>query len=400
MAYLGAVLGTNGRVLDETNLTADDFEDPRHGEVFSKALGLYQAGRPVEYVTVASQLPSSYNALMIEALEWAGTSYAAAEYEKTLIRESTRRKLSVAGAAIAALDPQMEAGEMVDRAQSLIADASERNEKPKYQMVGDLLDEVLVAAVEESSFIPSPWRKLNNAIGGFRPGAVYVVAARPGVGKTVIAAQIATGLADHGLVGFSSLEMSTRELAQRFYSERAMVSIGSFKNNNLRDFELERIAEKRNVLTGLNVAVDDRTNISPVDVRRFVRDLMKRGHVSGLVVDYLQLMSTASDQRRFDLVTEFSRQMKVIAKDFHIPVIVLSQLNRASEARMDGKPKLSDLRESGAIEQDADVVMLLRREGDEPNEYLIIDVAKNRHGQTGEADLSWQGMYSRAVDLE
>src|SRR5690606_14819722 len=160
-----------------------------------------------------------------------------------------------------------------------------------------------------------------------------------------------------------------------------------------------QIRNRRHILDNLNIAIDDRTNISPADVRGFVRGLSRKHTVSGVVVDYLQLMSSSSKSERYVQVTEFSRQMKIIAKDFNVPVVVLSQLNRQSENRSDGIPKISDLRESGAIEQDADVVMLLRREGEEPNQTLVIDVAKNRHGETVECELDWQGIYSRAVDL-
>jgi replicative DNA helicase len=215
----------------------------------------------------------------------------------------------------------------------------------------------------------------------------------------VIAAQCATALAEHGAVAFSSLEMSAVELVQRFVSERAMVNMRHLKNNRMTDEDFARFRSRREVLAKLNIAIDDRTSISPADVRGFVRGLSKKHTVSGVVVDYLQLMSSPSRSERYQQVTEFSREMKIIAKDFNVPVIVLSQLNRQSESRSDGRPKISDLRESGAIEQDADVVMLLRREGEVPKESLFIDVAKNRHGETGEVELDWQGAYSRAVEL-
>ncbi|MBL5974825.1 MAG: hypothetical protein D3X82_13955 [Candidatus Leucobacter sulfamidivorax] len=397
-ALLGAVVGTNGAVLDEVSVLADDFSEPWQGKVWEASLKLRRDGKPVDVVTLAENLPEHYGGDVMKLLEWTHLTYGAAEYASIVEHHGTRRRLAEAAAAIAALDPGLSSSEMVDRAQAILGAVAERSVKPRYRFVGDMLDEVLVAVSESATFVPSPWQVLDRAIGGFRPGAVYVVAARPGVGKTVVAAQIATGLAEHGAVAFSSLEMSGPELVQRFISERALVSVRNLKNNKLTDRDYGLIRDRRDVLMGLNIAIDDRTSIAPSDVRGFARSLSRTHHLAGVVVDYLQLMSAPSKEKRYEQVTEFSRQMKVLAKDFNVPVIVLSQLNRQSESRTDGRPKLSDLRESGAIEQDADVVLLLRREGEQPNEQLIIDVAKNRHGETGEVELDWQGYYSRAVE--
>lgn len=400
-ALIGAILATSGKVLDDLpRLTAEDFEQPVHGLIYEQSVRLWLDSKPADLVTLSDAVEPQHRSALIECMSWSGNAYDAPMYAEIVEKHGVRRKLAEVGGAIASLDPDLPVPALVDRAQELMGQVVDRSVKPSYRFVGELLDDVLTAVVEDTTFIPSPWQKLNVALGGFRPGAVYVVAARPGVGKTVIAAQIAVGLADHGAVAFSSLEMSAQELVQRFVSERALVSVGNLKNNRLTDRDLGLIKSRREALMKLNIAIDDRTQINPSDVRAFVRGLSKKHEVSGVVVDYLQLMSSSSKDKRYEQVTEFSRQMKIIAKDFNVPVIILSQLNRQSEARGDGIPKISDLRESGAIEQDADVVMLLRREGEQPNEEMIIDVAKNRHGETGEVHLDWQGYYSRAVDLE
>lgn len=397
-AFLAAILNQPG-VLDETRVQVDDFAEPVDGEIYRAAVKLHRDGKPVDVITLGSALPKHYSTAVTGLLEWSHLAYNATEYARILEDHGTRRRLAEVGAQIASLDPGLSASEMVDKAQALLGQVADRSVRPSYRFVYDMIDEVLVQTVEGGAFVHSPWVDLDKSIGGFRPGAVYVVAARPGVGKTVIAAQIATELARYGAVAFSSLEMSAYELVQRFISERALVNVRHLKNNRLDDHDFGKIKNRREALQELNIAIDDRTNISPADVRGFVRGLSKKHRVSGVVVDYLQLMSSPSKTERYAMVTEFSRQMKVIAKDFNVPVIVLSQLNRASESRSDGVPRISDLRESGAIEQDADCVFLLRREGEEPNERLIIDVAKNRHGMTGEVELDWQGMYSRAVSL-
>ena len=399
IALIGAVLATNGAALDDVRVVGDDFPEPSHGAVFDAARKLHEHGRGVDAVTLSEAVPENLRHVVVEAIGWTSLAYNVTEWAGIIEHHGVRRRVAQVGAAISSIDPSLPASGIIDRAQSLVADLADRTVKPSYRFVGELIDEVLTQTVEQETFIQSPWSQLNRAIGGFRPGAVYVVAARPGVGKSVIAAQIATALADHGSVAFSSLEMSTVELVHRFISERALVSVGNLKNNRLTDRDFDLIRNRRDVLNGLNIAIDDRTQISPTDVRAFVRGLSRKHKVSGVVVDYLQLMSSNSKSERYAMVTEFSRQMKIIAKDFNVPVIVLSQLNRQSESRSDGVPRLSDIRESGAIEQDADCVLLLRREGEDPRERLIIDVAKNRHGETWEVELDWQGMYSRAVDL-
>ena len=398
-ALLASVIGTNGDVIDDVTISGDDFPEPKHGVIWDAAVKLHEAGRKVDFVTLSEAVPEQYRGEVIGLMALTDLTYNAVEWARVIEHHGTRRRLGEAAAQIAALDPQLSSADLVDRSQAILSAAVDRSVKPQYRFVGDMIDDVLTRVVESTTFIESPWMFLNRAIGGFRPGAVYVVAARPGVGKTVIAAQIATALADHGSVAFSSLEMSALELVQRFISERAMVNVRALKNNDLSERDFQSILNRREILEKLNIAIDDRTNISPADVRAFVRGLSKKHPVSGVVVDYLQLMSSTSSFERYQQVTEFSRQMKILAKDFGVPVILLSQLNRESEKRSDGIPKIADLRESGAIEQDADVVMLLRREGDEPNERMIIDVAKNRHGMTGEVELDWQGMYSRAVDI-
>ena len=399
-AFLGAVLGTNGTVLDEVSLLPDDFADPIHGKIFEAAVKIHEGGRPVDLVTLSNALPPHLSPRVTELMSYTSFTYNSEAHAEIILDTSMRRRVTEAGAQIAALGPELDAAEVADRAQAILEGAVSRSQRATYRFVRELVDDVLVSVVEEGSFIRSPWRALNTAIGGFRPGCVYVIAARPAVGKTVIASQIATALAEKGAVAFSSLEMSASELVQRLISERALVNVGNLKHNRMTERDLSLIAQKRAVIDGLNIAIDDRTDVSPKDVRAFVRSLAKKHPVAGVVVDYLQLMSSRTKASRYEQVTEFSRQMKVLAKDFNVPVILLSQLNREVESRQDGLPKMSDLRESGAIEQDADAIILLRREGETPNERMILDVAKNRHGDVFDVELDWQGYYSRAVNLD
>lgn len=399
-ALLAAIVAKNGMILEDLTITADDFPEPVHGAIFTAALKLHREGKPVDMITLSDAVKPPQRRFVAELNEFTHLAYNVDAWAEIIEHHGTRRRLQDAASQIAALDPEMSSAEMVDAAQTIVGAIAAGSAKPQYRFIRDMLDDVMVSVTEGGTFVPSPWRSLDKAIGGFRPGDVYVVAARPGVGKTVIAAQIATALADHGAVAFSSLEMSASELVQRFVSERALVNVRNLKHGRLTDRDYEQIGSKRDMLMKLNIAIDDRTSVTPADVRSFVRALSKRHSVSGVVVDYLQLMSGRSSMKREEQVAEFSRQMKVLAKDFEVPVILLSQLNRKVEERADKRPVLSDLRESGAIEQDASVVMMLRREGDMPNERMFIGIEKNRHGEEGDVELDWQGYFSRAVELE
>lgn len=399
-ALLAAIAAQNGRVIDDLVVTADDFAEPVQGLIFEAAVRLHKANKPVDMITLANAVEPRYRPHVAALAEFSHLAYNVDAWAGIVEHYGTRRRLADAATRILALDPQSTSAELVDSAQSIIGSVSAKSVRPQYRFVRDMLDDVLATVADGGTAIPTPWRSLDKGIGGFAPGRVYVVAARPAVGKSVVAAQMATALAAHGAVAFSSLEMSASELVQRFISERVEVSARNLQRNRLTDRDIGRIANSRDALMSLNIAIDDRTNITPADVRAFVRDLGRRQKVAGVVVDYLQLMSSKSRADRTQQVAEFSRQMKIIAKEFEIPVIVLSQLNRDSEKRLDKRPIVADLRESGAIEQDADVIMLLRREGEQPNEQLIIDVAKQRGGETGDVVLDWQGYFSRAVDFD
>jgi len=393
-ALVGACLGKPS-VVDLVNVSGADFANPQLGDVFDMIKTLTESGRTADFITVSAALPQ-HSQLITSLNEYAFGSYAVEEYAGIITDAALRRRLKSAGLGLANLEDSLTASEVVERARQLVDDAVGQSAS-KVRFIRDILPSLEKKLEAKEMFIPSPWHGLNAAIGGFRPGAVYVVAARPGVGKTVIAAQIATQLSKHGLVSFSSLEMTETELVSRIVAERLDISVGHLNDARLSAVEKQVLAEQRESIAGLRIAVDDRSGVNPSDIRQFVRTVSRQGKLAGVIVDYLQLLTSKSKMERHNQVAEFSRQLKILANDFRVPVIALSQLNRNSERTADAVPRLSDLRESGAIEQDADVVILLRREGIFPREELIMDVAKNRHGETGEIRLHWDGRYSRAV---
>lgn len=395
LAVLGSVLVSGGDVLDDLSLTGDDFRDPKRGDLFDLMTRLRAQGKPIDAVSVSDLVPAEA-AFVWSLSDHVTTVKAAAWHAGIVAKHALRRRLAVVGQKLASLDGE-EPEQIAEEAQRLV-DAVTAPRGVKTRFVRDVVPTVLERMKLEKVSSPSPWPTLDKVIGGFRPGAVYVVAARPGQGKTIVAGQIAVKLAEEGRVAFSSLEMTDEELVARMMSERMGIHVGRIKNANLNAEDWRRIEENRELVDGLQIAIDDRSGISAHDVRAFARTVSRGGKLAGVIVDYLQLMTARSKMDRHLQVAEFSRQLKILAKDMQVPVIALSQLNRNSERAIDAVPKLSDLRESGAIEQDADVVMLLRREGDYPNEELIIDVAKNRHGETREVRLHWDGPFSRVME--
>ena len=202
-------------------------------------------------------------------------------------------------------------------------------------------------------------------------------------------------------MAFSSLEMSNSDLLIRAVSSDLNINVGRLIDRQLTPQDWALIRERRPVWDRVPLYIDDRADVTITDIKRFARSVNRRQPLAAIVVDYLQLMAPPSGDKRSrqEFVADMSRQLKILAKDMHVPVIALSQLNRASEQRQDKMPMLSDIRESGAVEQDADVVILLHREimGDEKNNLGML-VAKNRHGSTGYAEMAFFGHYSKVLD--
>jgi replicative DNA helicase len=223
------------------------------------------------------------------------------------------------------------------------------------------------------------------------------------VGKSVVAVNMAYQLAATGAVSFHSLEMSKREIVNRLFASVCMVSMDHIEKRQLTPLDWERIAKGRDAV-GRPIAIADKSGQTLTDIRAFARQVSKKQKLAAIVVDYLQLMQdTERGRSRYESVTAISNGLKILARDLDVPVIALAQLNRAVEGRKDSAPGLSDLRDSGAIEQDADVVILLNREramddGEDDKSKMILHIAKNRHGRTGHVALRFEGIFARVVE--
>lgn len=259
---------------------------------------------------------------------------------------------------------------------------------------------------DEYAGLSSGFRGLDRVISGLNPSDLILLAARPAMGKTSFALNIATNVAklDKKVVAVFSLEMSKEQLVLRMLSSEARIQGNQFKSGNLSPDDWIRIATSAGALSKLNLYIDDSAGITVPEIKAKLRRMKNLGLV---VIDYLQLMSSSGrrNENRVQEVSEMTRGLKIMAKELSVPIITLSQLSRGPDARADHRPMLSDLRESGSIEQDADIVMFLYREHyydqENGNEHMAeCIVAKNRHGETKNIELGWDGQYTKFVNIE
>jgi replicative DNA helicase len=399
ISVLAGVLASNGAKLDDLILSGPDFADGRYGDIYETMRRMRSEGKPVDPTTVGGELPQ--HAVFMWSIGDQVPSTANTEYHAGMVREAAvRRRVLAAGTRIVEWSKDRPLAELTDVARKELDDAFGMQRR-KVSYVGDTIRDTIAAIGRPTRAVPTPWRSLSSAIGGFRPGALYVVGARPGVGKTVVALQCATALAAHGSVAFASLEMPEHELQLRLLTQGSGVSHRLLEKSELLPHYAAQQVEAYLPRFPSSISVDDRGSVTVNDIRTSVRSVARDGKLAGVVVDYMQLISGVSGASRIEVVTEASRQLKLLARDFDVPVIALSQLNRNSESRADKKPAMSDLRESGAIEQDADVVILLHRDmeprQEQDTEFMML-VAKNRHGSTGALSFEWQGEFMRVVE--
>lgn len=396
-------------------LYSTDFHVPRHEIIYEAIVRLFNEGKPVDVVAVTDELigagmlaqagGADYVHMLTSVVPAAVQApfYAAIVHERAVLRRVGELGVTMEEWAKRGGD----ASEIVEAARAKM-DEVVGLRKQALVYVGDLIDDIVADAERPRRVYPGPWPGLDDILGGFRPGALYVLAARPGIGKTAIALQIAAALADAGPVAFSSLEMPREELVRRIIAQGVRMPHHLLEAGRpMADIWKAKI-ERWKSFAPHSVAIDDRATVTVGDVRAHARSVKRPGgRLAGVVVDYLQLMGGPKGASRIDVVSENARQMKLMARELDCPVILLSQLNRDSEKRMDKRPQLSDLRDSGAIEQDADVVMMLYRDPDfdagPPTAVplpvpLELNVAKNRHGPTLMHTLMWEGTQMRAYD--
>ena len=420
-SVLGGMLLSKDAISDVVEILRDrDFYRPAHELIFDAILDLYGRGEPADAITVAAELTkrgdiaraggAPYLHTLINAVP---TAANASFYAKIVRERAIARRLVEAGTKIVQLgySTEGEIDDVVDQAQAEVYQVTERRASEDYVQLNTLLEETFDEMERISKGVGpegvlSGFRDLDKLTNGFHPSNMIVIAARPAVGKSTLALDIVRNAAIHEkkTAVIFSLEMSRSEITMRMLSAEARVALNSIRSGALTDDEWARLARRMGEISDAPLFIDDSANLSMMEIRAKARRLKQRHDLKLIVIDYLQLMSSGKKvENRQQEVSEFSRHLKLMAKELDIPVIAISQLNRSPEQRADKKPMLSDLRESGAIEQDADMVILLHREDlyDKQNRSGEADlfVVKHRNGPTRDLIVSAQLHFSRFVDM-
>jgi replicative DNA helicase len=402
LSVIGSILLTNGKALDDLTLAPDDFLDPSHEIIYKTMLEMKLHRNPIDVVTVGARLPKLASYLH-DCVTATPTAVSVNFYASKVVEESTRRRLSTTAAVISETAKHSDLAEVMEKAKKSIDGIIERNIAVKPSYVDDELIPYLDELDKPRNYPLTPWDQLNNIIGGLRPGALYIIGARPGVGKTIVGVQLAWHLSKTGPVSFHSLEMGKSELYNRIIAMEASVYLGNIEKGTIRDYEWQKIAQTIRQ-TKHELAIHDKSGQTIQQIRALANSVKSEGKLKAIVVDYLGLIQdTEKGRKRYEMITDISIGLKNLARDLEVPVIALAQLNRGPEQRKNSEPDMADLRDSGGIEQDADVVILLHREqveGDQEWErsQMILNVAKNRHGTTNKAWLKFEGHHARVVE--
>lgn len=425
MSTLGGMLISKDAMADAIDVirSGDDFYRPAHGTIFGVAVYLFGTGEPVDAVTVAAELGRRGQ---LETVGGAGylhtlistvpTAANAGYYARIVAEKATLRRLAEAGTRIVQLASGTgEAADAADAAQATLyaaLDAHRGDDEPKApaETLAATLDELERLAAHDGGItgLPTGFSDLDDATGGLRPGQFVVVAGRPGLGKSTLGLDVARHCAiELGRTALMfSLEMSRDEVNKRMLSAEAGVNLHAMSTGRLADADWKRIGLCAPRVYEAPLYIDDSAGLTLMTIRTKARRTAQRHGLALVVVDYLQLLTHGGrrPESRQQEVSEISRSLKLLAKELGVPVVALSQLNRDAEQRADKKPQLSDLRESGAIEQDSDIVILLYREdyydaeSARAGEADLI-LAKNRNGPTGTVTVASQLDRSRFVDM-
>jgi len=424
-AVLGSMLSSKDAVQTALEvLHPDDFYREDNKEIFAAMQDIYSVGKEVDIITVGEQLKlrgtlervggTQNLATLIDNVP---TTSNVARYVEIVEQKATARRLIKVNNDIlkVAYDQTEDLDTIIDQAEKNIFEVAQNRNNKDYSSMKDILISTLdnIEKMQNSksrlSGIESGFYDLDEKISGLNNSDLIIVAARPAMGKSAFVLNIATYVAMHDQIPVLvfNLEMSKEQLANRIISSESEVDNKKISNGNLSPEEYVKVAEGMNRLAGAKIFIDDSPELTTSEIRAKCRKAKLENNIGLVIIDYLQLMTsktTNSNVSRQQEISEISRGLKILAKELDVPVIALSQLSRATEARADHKPMLSDLRESGSIEQDADIVLFIHRDEyydkeTENKDKAEIIVAKNRHGETGSVELGWQGKYTRFSNI-
>ena len=414
---LGSVLIDNDALLQVSEfLRPEHFYDLNNAKVFEAMLKLYELRSPIDIVTVAEKLKEMKvikriggKAFLSRLANDVPTSANVESYGQIIKSLSAKRELISAAGRISerSFDEGIGSPELLDYAEQEIFALSQKHLKS----VPTSLKEVLTASFDRLDElqkmgsglrgVPTGFKQLDSMLAGMQDSNLIVLAARPGVGKTAFGLNIARYVAVEKKMAtcIFSLEMSKEELADRLLVRQGLIDAWKLKTGQLTDDDFSSYSEAMGVLAEAPLYIDDTPGLTVTELRTKARRLQVDKGIKFIVVDYLQLMHGTSRDNRVQEVSEISQGLKNLARELKIPVMAMAQLNRQMESR-GGKPKLSDLRESGSIEQDADVVMFLHREDEEVREMVMCSIEKHRNGPTGQFNLYFNGKQVSFFDVE
>ena len=422
-SVLGSMLLSKDAIADVVEtIKGVDYYRPAHEVIHDAVIDLYGRGEPADPITVAAELQKRGELQRIGGAPYLHTLSAnvpiaanAGYYAEIVRDKAILRRLVEAGTRIAALGYAGEGqiDDVVDHAQAEVYKVTDRRASVDYAPLSDImsgvLDEIEAIGNREAGLygVPTGFADLDDLTNGLHSGQMIIVAARPAMGKSTLALDFCRAASIHNNLTscFFSLEMTRSEIMMRLLSAEAKVPLNHIRNGTMRDDDWEKLARKMGQVSGAPMFIDDSPNMTMMEIRAKARRLKQRHDLKLIVIDYMQLMSSGKkvESRQLE-VSEFSRNIKLLAKELELPIIALSQLNRGPEQRGDKRPMMSDLRESGSLEQDADMVILLHRddvyekESTRPGEADLI-VAKHRNGPTRDLTVAFQGHYSRFVDM-
>jgi len=398
-------------------LQAEDFYKPAHQAIFEAVASLFDGNQPIDAVTVADQLRrtgelervggANYLATLLDGVP---TTSNIAYYAEIVSETAARRRLLRAGSIVGSLAMQTERRieDVLDASEAEIFRVAERQVGDGLAPVGPLLQSTLERIEElgarggEITGLATGFRDLDRRLAGLQPANLVVIAARPSMGKTALAMNIAQNVAERdNTVAVFTLEMSREEVVQRLLSSMAGVDSHRLRTGQLTPDLWNRVVRETSRLYQMPFFVDDSSDLTVTSIRAKCRRLARKRGLSLVVVDYLQLMQGAgSSESRQQEIADISRSLKNLARELRIPVIAVSQLNRALEQRENKRPRLGDLRESGAIEQDADIVMFIYRDeyynpgSDQPG-LAEVNIAKHRSGAVGTVQMNFAAEFTR-----
>jgi replicative DNA helicase len=404
-------------------LRAEDFYREAHGRIYAAILDLHEHREPADFVTLCDALERSAEldsvggpAYLTSLINSVPTSIHVEHYAHIVERTAILRRLIEAAGKIAGLayGEAEDVDVVVDRAEQILFDVSQRRVSrgltPIKRILTEYYDRIEYLHQHQGEMVglPTGFLDLDRLLGGMQRSDLIIVAGRPGMGKSSLGMSIAhnTALKHNAVVAFFSLEMSAEQLVQRLIAGETGITSQRLRTGDIRDIEWDKLVKASGTLAETAVFVDDTPSPSPMEIRTKCRRLAAEYGLDLIIVDYLQLMRGGGrSENRVQEVSYISRQLKALARELSVPVVAMSQLSRAVESRQDKRPILSDLRESGTIEQDADVVIFIYRdemydENTERKHIADIIISKHRNGPTGQISLRFAAEQTKFVDLD